>query len=260
MAITSEALLIEARAGARAAPYRKDSVGNTAAGQIFDLWRATGIPTQPAIPAAAAVCDATTVGAISLPFVIAGGKNLFIDAILAQFAIAGQMQFVDRLIHSGGLNATLTTAQAVNTPALPARATPARCRWYIVAHADLGGTGVNATVAVTYTDSTTANLVVAIPPTQRANRKIEIIAGAGKVIASVQTVTQSATTGAAGNYGIVCEMPTGVRAGVLAAGGSIEYESLMRDMQSASPCLSANVLCTTTATGVIDAELLFMQG
>lgn len=260
MPITTEALLIAARAAARPVLYRKDSIANVGASQIVSLYRATGFPTQPVVPAAHVVCDATTTGAITLPFVISGGNNVFVDAILMQFAVPGQLQMVDRIIHGGGLNGTLITAQTVSTPALPARAPAARCRWFLECYADLGATATNATLAVTHTDATTANIVVAIPTTWRAARQLEIIAGAGKVIASVQSVTLTATTGVAGSFGVTCELPVGVRCGVLAAGSSIEYESLMRDMQSASPCLVGKILATNTTAGAIDGEIIVMQG
>lgn len=42
----------------------KASLANAAAGQVFSLWRATGIPAQGAIPGAAAVCNNALTGAI----------------------------------------------------------------------------------------------------------------------------------------------------------------------------------------------------
>jgi hypothetical protein len=73
-------------------------------------------------------------------------------------------------------------------------------------------------------------------------------------------VTLSASTGTAGNFGVTCEQEIGVVLGVAAANTGIEYESLIRDALSDSPCLAAKVYCTTTSTGTIDGGFVMMQG
>ena len=261
MAITTEAGLIAARAGAKYTPFVKATVANSVAGQKFSLYRAAGsFPAQPAIPTTSVNCDGSTAGAIANPLVMIGGNTLYIDSYGFQSTIAGQHEVVDRVNHSGGLNGTLLTAQAVNTPVLPARAPAARCRWYLEWYADTGATASNATVAYTRVDATQGTAVIAVGGTVRAGRKIELISSTASPIASIQTVTLSASTGTVGSFGVVCEQHTGVKAGILAANNTIEYESLMRSTGSDSPCLAINVYCTTTSTGAIDGGLMLMQG
>lgn len=262
MAITTEAGLISARAGGRTSEIIKASVANTIAGGLFSLYRSAGTaPAQPpAAPTTHVICTSATVGAIAPKFAMVGGNSLYIDSIAAQFGVAGQMRIVDRVIHGGGLNGTLTTAQAVNTPALPGTVDAASCRWFLEWYADTGATASNATVVGTYTDATAASIVVAVGGTVRTGRKIELIPAVGKTLASVQTVQLSASTATAGNFGVTCQKYIGVRAGVLAANTSIEYESLMRLVGRPDACLAAEILCTTTSTGALEGDIFLMQG
>jgi hypothetical protein len=260
MAITTEAHLIAARAGSRPIQIVKQSV-TSVSGTKSSLYRLLGgFPAQPPIPTAAVVCNAATEGALAPPFAVLPGNELYVDAISMQLGAVAQIEIVDRVIHSGGLNATLTTPQAINTPALPPRASAAQCRWYCEFYLDGGGTAANATFNVTHTDSTTSAIVVSIVASVRSARKIELVPAAGKIISSVQQVTLSASTGTASNFGVVAEQFSGVKAGVLAANGTIEYEGLVRRVGSADACLSANLNCTGISTGAVEGSIQLMQG
>lgn len=261
MAITTEAGLIAARAGAKYTPFVKATLANAVAGQKFSLYRAAGsYPAQPVIPTTSVNCNAATAGAIANPLTMLGGNTLYIDAYGFQSTIAGQHEVVDRVNHSGGLNGTLTTAQAVNTPVLPADVNASKCRWYLEWYADTGATASNATVSYTRVDASTGTSVIAVGGTVRAGRKLEFVSSTASPIASVQQVQLSASTATVGSFGVVCETQTGVKAGILAANNTIEYESLMRSTGRESPCLAVNVYCTTTSTGAIDGGLMLMQG
>ncbi len=259
MAITTEAGYIASRAGGRYLGIQKASIANAVANSIHSLWRSTGPrPAQPAIPGAAAVCDNTTPGALELP-AVTGGNTRYIEAYNLIGSTPGQVRFVDRLIHNGNLNGTLLTAQAVNTPALPARAVAASVDWCIECYTDLGATGVNATVALTYTDTTTANIVVAIPATWRAGRQLPIPPATGKIIASVQNVTLSATTGAAGAFGITAQQDLGFNATLITANIPDKDAAMVLPIPAAS-CMSLLVDCSTTNTGDIRGGYRVIEG
>jgi hypothetical protein len=262
MAITTEAGLIAARASGAPAQFIKNSLANTVAGQLFSLYRAAGtLPAQPAIPAAAAVCTNATAGAIALPFTVSGGNSLYCDSVAMLSSVGGQIRLVDRIIHHGGLNGTTLGVQSIDTPALPGGVDAAKCRWFAEWYADTGATASNATFAVTHTDATTANIVIAVGGTVRNGRKIELVSPAGKPIASIQQLTSlSASTGTAGNFGVTCQQYTGVKCGVIAQNSTTEYESLMRLLPRADACLAAEVFCIATATGNIDGDFFLMQG
>ena len=259
MAITTEAGYITAKAGGRYLSFQKASIANAVAGTIHSLWRSTGPrPAQPAIPGAAAVCDNTTPGALELP-AVTGGNTRYIDAYNITGTTPGQARFADRLIHNGNLNGTLATAQAVNTPALPARATAAAVDWSLECYTDLGATGVTATVAVTYTDTTTANLTVAVPSTWRAGRQLPISPAIGRIIASVQQVTLSATTGAAGAFGITAQQDLGI-VGTLITANIPDKDASMVLPILATACISMLVDCSTTNTGDIRGGYRVIEG
>jgi hypothetical protein len=259
MAITTEAGYIAAKASGSFRRFFKLSIANALGATIMSMWRSTGpFPAQPVIPGAAVVCDRTTPGALDLP-AVTGANTRYIDAFNVQLGAAGQVRFVDRVIHSGNLNATVITAQAVNTPALPARAAALNCDWFLECYTDSGVTAVSATVAVTYTDATTANLVVAVPATWRAGRLLQIFPTTGKVIASVQNVTLSATTGTAGAFGLTAQQDIGVNAMVPSANFGDKADSMVLPIP-ADACLTMVVDCTTTVTGNIVGGLRIIEG
>ena len=244
--IGSQTDYIVAKASKLTKAVHKASIANQLAGGMSSMYRSTGpIPSQPAIPAAAVVCANATAGALEMPTAVA---QRYVDAIALNCTTASTHHLVDRVIHSGGLNGTLITAQAVNTPALPVRAPAQECEWYLEWYADTGATVANATVAVTYTDATAANIVVPLAATMRAARMLPIIPGLGKVIASVQTVALSASTAAAGNFGVTCikRLVSGLT--VIAASVGDRRESLIQPVAN-DACFSLIVDCTTTSTG-----------
>jgi hypothetical protein len=263
MAITTEAGLIAARAGGRYAQLVKNSVANAVAGGKFSLYRAAGaFPAQPAIPGTTSVaCTNATAGAIIAPgLTIGGGNSLYCDSIDMQFAVVGRLEIVDRINHQGGLNATLLTSQTVNTPAIPAEYTAGMVRWYLEWYADTGATASNCTISYTREDLTTGTSVIAVGGTVRNARKIEFFSSTASPILSVQSLILSVTTATAGSFGVVGEVVMPIKCGVLNVNTSIEYESLMRLVPRANACLAANIICTTTSTGVIDGGMTLMQG
>lgn len=65
MTITNTSQMLDALANnSSRVVWDKASLPNAAAGQLFSLWRATGVPGQGAIPTTAAVCTSALVGSI----------------------------------------------------------------------------------------------------------------------------------------------------------------------------------------------------
>lgn len=260
MAITTEAGYINAKAIGRFSPLQKSSVANMVAGSICSLYRAAGTnPAQPAIPSTAVVCTRATDGAMYFP--VAGGSNSkYIDNFILNDTVANTIHIVDRICHFGGLSGTVTTAQTVTTPTLPARATPEACEWYLEWYTDTGATAVNATVAVTNTDASTSNIVVALAATRRAGMLLQILPATGKIIAVVNNVTLSATTGTAGNFGVTCVQDLGVAGVIGVANIADRAESLVLPLAGPDACLMGVVDCTTTSTGVINGGVRVIEG
>lgn len=270
MAITTRDGLISALGGNDSALLiDKASIANASAGNYFSLWRATGQPGQGAIPTTAARCTNALTGA--LPFTqqtdpatsyLAGLEGLCSNA-------GTTLEIHDRLMHMGGLNGTLTTAQTVGldlhaniaSDNLAARLGDASYRevsWWMEWYGDTGATASNATINVTFNDATSANLsVVAVGGTVRSSRAILLngliqAADAGKFIRDINDVTLSASTATAGNFGFTCTRKLGAIYLPLAnAQFEKDVAQLRMERVHNSACLSLIQLASTTSTGTV---------
>lgn len=267
MAITTRDQLIDALANnSTRVIIDKASIANAASGLTFSLWRATGVPGQGAIPGAAAVCNNALAGAIGFAQQTAPATSYF--AWLRAFTSNATMmvEIHDRLAHMGGLNGTLLTAQTVNVDVTGTSDNLANRRgdtnysdvsWWLEWYTDTGATASNATVNVTYDDASTGNLaVIAVGGTVRAGRMIQLVpAVQGRFIRTVNNVTLSASTGAAGSFGVTA---TRLRAAVdttlanLAA--TNDWAALGLPEIFNSSCLFPIVTCSTTSTGTVRGQ------
>jgi hypothetical protein len=246
----------------------KASISNAVAGQFYSLWRATGQPGQGAIPTTAAVCNNALTGAINFTQQTdpATSYGAWANANCSNAAVTVEIH--DRLAHMGGLNGTLTTAQTVDLDlnALSADNIVARrgdsnysdVQWWLEWYTDTGATASNATVNVTYNDASSANLtVVAVGGTLRAGRLISLnglipAADSGKYIRDVNTVTLSASTGTAGNFGVTASRPRlTLPLNVANKTEYFDWAALGLPEIKNSACLYPIQLCSTTTTGTV---------
>lgn len=272
MAITNRDQLINAMANnSSRVVVDKASIANAAAGQFHSLWRATGQPGQGAIPGAAAVCDNTLLGAVQFTQQTAPATS-YLTIMEGLCANAGTtFEIHDRLMHMGGLNGTLTTAQTVNvdisanlgTANLDARKGDANysdVQWFLEWYTDTGGTAVTATVNVTYNDGTSGNLTgISLAATRRASFMQPLnglipAADSGKFIRDVNTVQLSATTGAAGSFGVTATRYRGAFYKPLAnARFTSDWASLGLPEIHNSSCLFFVQIANATSTGIVRA-------
>ncbi len=246
----------------------KASISNAAAGQYHSLWRATGQPGQGAIPTAAANCNQSTVGGMKFSQQTAPAKSYLAYLEATSSVPASTMEVHDRLMHMGGLNGTLTTAQTVGidfngatADNMVERIGDADCsdiQWWLEWYTDTGATVATATVAVTYSDGATGNLTgVSLAATRRASFMQPLnglipAAVAGKFIRAVNTVTLSASTGAAGNFGVTATRLRGTLFMPIAnAKFSADWASLPINTIPNSACPFIAVLASTTSTGTL---------
>lgn len=265
MAITTRDGLVAAMAAAERDVLFKASLANAAAGQLFSLWRATGLPDLGAIPTTAANPINTTTGA--LPFTNPGSGNCYLGKFDLQMANVGTVILYDRLGHMGGLSGTVVTptAQTVNL-SIPASREAAvdgsDVEWFLEWYTDTGGTGVNA--VVTYTDQTDTGgrtVTVALAATSRAGRLYPIPPNAGQNIKSIQSVTLSATTGAAGNFGVTVAKRV-CQSAVAVTNLSVEKDAFQLGIPRIpnNACLWMAMLCSTTTTGVVNGRVDVIKG
>jgi len=202
----------------------KASIASQTANSYCSLWRATGQPGQGAIPTVVATCNNTTVGTIGFNQQMSPSTSYGAYLEIATGNAAMTMELHDRLANMGGLNGTLTTAQSVNldlntllaTNNIDTRKGDANysdVQWWLEWYTATGGTAVTATIAVTYNDGTTGNLsVLSLAATRPASHMIPLnslipSAQSGKFIRGIVSVTLSATTGTAGNFGVTVTRP-----------------------------------------------------
>lgn len=247
----------------------KASIANAGAGQWHSLWRAAGQPGQGAIPAATASCNNTTVGGMNFDQQTAPANSYGAFAYIACSNSAVTVEVHDRIAHMGGLNGTLTTAQTVNLDLSTLLATDniderkgdanySDVTWWLEWYTDTGATAVTATVNVTYNDGTTGNLTgISLAGTRRAsfieslNRSIPP-ASSGKFIRGVNSVTLSATTGAAGSFGVTATRPRLTMPVAIANKMEVfNWQDLGMPNIPNSSCLFPIELCSTTSTGTV---------
>lgn len=202
----------------------KASIASQTANSYCSLWRATGQPGQGAIPTVVATCNNTTVGTIGFNQQMSPSTSYGAYLEIATGNAAMTMELHDRLANMGGLNGTLTTAQSVNldlstllsTNNINVRKGDANysdVQWWLEWYTATGGTAVTATIVVTYNDGTTGNLsVLSLAGSRPASHMIPLnslipSAQSGKFIRGIVSVTLSATTGTAGNFGVTATRP-----------------------------------------------------
>ena len=246
----------------------KAAIANSAAGQYHSLWRATGQPGQGAIPTAAANCNQSTTGCLTFRQQTDPAKSYLAYLEAASSNSAMTLEVHDRLMHMGGLNGTLTTAQTVglnfngvtadNMAERIGDANYSDIQWWLEWYTDTGATALTATVNVTYNDGTTGNLTGGIlAGTRRASFMQPLnglipAAAAGKFIRAVNTVTLSASTGTAGNFGVTATRLRGSLFMPIAnAKFSADWASLPINTIPNSACPFIAVLASTTTTGTL---------
>jgi hypothetical protein len=233
-------------------PFFKNSLA-AVAGRMFSMWTAAGNPGAGVAPGAAAVANSSTPGAFPLD-AIAGSEERWLAALSVGSGAAALWQLLDRLVHSSGLNATLNTAQTVNTPALTRAVSGAGVLGFIEVYTPLGATAVTATVSYTNHQGTAGRVGTAsIAASAAAGSLFPIAMQAGDFgIRSIQSVTLSATTGTAGNFGVTLAKPLSTIGNLLAnTSQDRDAFSLVLAQIEADACLMLAFLATTTSSGLV---------
>lgn len=245
----------------------KASIASVATGSYVSMWRATGQPGQGAIPSTAANCNNATLGAIGFTQQTspATSYGAYLEAVFSNSAMT--LEIHDRMIHMGGLNGTLTTAQTVGIDLNGVTADNMANRigdsnysdvqWWLEWYTATGATAVTATVAVTYNDGTTGNITVSLAATRPAGQMIPLnglipAGAAGKFIRGVTSVTLSATTGTAGSFGVTATRVRMSQSCPLANfKSSSDWAALGLPEIYNSSCLFPVALTSTTSTGTV---------
>lgn len=186
----------------------KNSV-TAVAGRIDSLW--TAAPFPGATPTTAAVPTRATAGAVGQQNPGAGLVRYLARVKVTNAGPRGTLILIDRLSHQGGLSGIVTTAQTTNLPtaALTRNTSGVDVKAALYAYTAVGSTAT--TVSMNYTNQ--AGTSGRVSPLRdfgttthggAADRFLEMPLQAGDYgVRSVESVTVTATTGTAGNFGVV---------------------------------------------------------
>lgn len=260
MAITNASSWGAALARHIKTPVLKNSIANTVSGQTFSLWRATGIPTQGAIPTTWATPTKATQGAQVDFTTPAPGENVHLVGVWFAPVSDATLLVQDRCGHMGGLSGTVTTAQTVNGTIPTGRGiapTGANAAWWLEWYGDTGSTAATATVTYTNQNGVSGRTTtVALSATMRASRSLSIIpTTAGDMIKSIQSVTLSVSTGSVGNFGVTLTRAAHMcpARGALSTTHTSGEVSLSKFNDDA--CIAHMMIVSTTSTGIVQASI-----
>lgn len=269
MAINDLNGLVAALAGgAYRLPFQKNSITSAVAGHEMSLWLGVGYPTAGTAPGAAAICNAATAGALPLAARSVGQERILASLSFANLSSSGHSLLIeDRLGHMSGLSGTVTTAQTVsldlnanlgvsNLAERIGTSDFSEVEWCLEWYTATGATVSTPTANVTFHDATTGTVNAwvaggtALPATVAASRRYKLAPTNGKFIRSVESVTLSASTGTAGNFGV-----TAVRrlaechAHEVSRRIQMDWSSLTGPVVPDNACVTFGQAAITTSTG-----------
>jgi hypothetical protein len=208
-------------------------------GQYSSLWTYNKFSGSGVYPGGTArTCTSATVGAI--PIVNpSGGREKYLLGAGFSTTVAGAYIFHDRIRDISGLNATTTTAQTL-TGVSDTRYSGAGVQAWVEIYTIIGTTATTLTISYTNQAGTSGRtskaVVIGGTGRREVTRAIPIPLQDGDTgVRSVQSVTVLATTGTAGDFGIVLKKPL-----VLAVVGSSNVGTMV-DLTSQLPSLPKSV-------------------
>jgi hypothetical protein len=249
------------RSGAAAGPV-------TSVGRFTSMWTFNHLSSVGAAPGGTARNpDRTTAGALGQADPT-GGRSKYLCGIAGSGVVAGTFILYDRLGDISGLNGTTITAQTcnVNTTRYTSTASVGN-RIYIEIYTAVGGTSRTITCSYTNQDGTSGRTspAVAIGGTglSEVARIIQVPFQAGDTgVQSVESVTLSATTGAAGNFGVTIGRPIAMfplnLAGATSVTDLISQIPSLPEIQTGA-CLTMMMQATTTTSPNFFGTLSFVE-
>lgn len=245
-------------------PIYKSSATSKGAGTFHSLWQITGAPGAGGTPATGtgAACTSATPGALYYVNPTAPALS-YLARVLVNTGTVGSLIFYDRLVHTSGLNGTLTTAQSINTTALPRYTTGATVLPWIEWYTATGSTQVNFSVSYTNDGGTPGQIspTQAFVATPVAGQMHPVLLNGKDGARSIETLTLSASTLTAGNFGITL-MKRLLTVPMATTNTGVVMDAFAVGLQQIpdNSCLAMMVWCSTTSTGPIHGEISIAQG
>lgn len=276
MAITTYDQLVAGLANSTPYIIAKASIATQGAGGFTSLWRATGAPSQGAIPTVTGQSVISTLlgslGTLSVATSLTG--------YLANFSVVGsishQLYAYDRLMHLGGLLGTASGATALANCSVTAlsyyidgsRGIATDCsniEWWLDIYADIGTTA--RLITFTYTGPANSAQTCTLSyggasPLNQDSRSFRIRpATGGSAICSIQSFSPAATTGTAGSWGITARRRlTQINMGQPNVGVDKDFAGIGMPIVHHNACIEFIVLSSTSSSGVIDGWVNVIRG
>lgn len=236
------------------------------AGRMYSDWLVT--PFAGTAPTTAAVPSRTIAGAIGQSNAASSAVNLRLRRLAMARSNPGMMVLCDRLSHQGGLSGITTGAQTTNLPtaALTRYTDGEGVMAALEIYTQIGATSTTVTASYTNQAGTAGRTTQATPwgntGFREASRFVILPLQQGDTgVRAVASVTNAATTGTAGAFGVTLFKPLLV---VPVSGAFQDMDAMLglacqnlRILDDA--CLFWLHMSTTTSTGVLQYTAEFAQ-
>jgi len=245
-------------------PFYKASATAKAANTFQSLWKVGTLPLAGETPPTGAGAAPTRATLGSFNFTEVGGETVaYVARALLKMATLGELILYDRLVHTSGLSGTSTSEQAVNSAALTRSTDGVGVEMFIESYAATGATASTCTISYTNQAGTAGRISsFAFQATPVVGQMQLCPLQAGDTgVKSVQSVTLSASTGTAGDFGITLAKRL-MDLSVDAVNNSKLYSPFDVGLPAITPsaCLALMVYATATNTGILSGSLDIIQG
>lgn len=233
----------------------------TVGGQMQSDWIAAGNPGAAVAPTTGAV-PTSAISGCRYPFSNPGSGNSYISRLTHASTIAGCLFVADRLYHNGGFSGTVTAAQTCGAAALTRYTSGVGVEIWLEAYTALGATSTTYTVSYTNqagSTGRTGTYVGTLHAGVGCMGQVQLQAG-DTGVKSVQTVTLTATTGTAGNFGVTLLYRLATLPVVSLCGAMMDPFMLGMPQVVNSACLFKMWLPQTTTSGMWMTSLDIIQG
>lgn len=250
-------------------PYIASVLDTWAAGLMYSMWKYDGFPGPGATPTTVAAPTNATAGA--MPFTDPGGgreKWLMNASMVTVPGSTAGVFLYDRLLHIGSLDGTVATAQTVGG-SITRHTGGAGNQIWVEIYTAIGSTARTITASYTNQAGTASRTTQAVlfgasagNPGNDTNLLINLPLQAGDSgVRSVQSVTISATTGTAGNFGVNIAYPIAFVAFDESGGVNRNFATGMPGLTAveAGACIASAVFAISTTEAAVYGALGFVE-
>lgn len=240
--------------------FMKNSMTSKGAGYWQSLWRATGSPLDGAIPGNVKGVQLTNAAKGAFSFINpVDPEKTYLSQLDVIASIACTLVLYDRILMTDTLSGIVTTAQTINSNALIRHTDGVGVEAWLEVYTATGSTAVTATLAYTDPDDTSRTATAQLTASAAAGHMIPFqLQSSG--IKSAQTLTLSATTGTAGNFGItLLKRKATLPIPIPGKRETLDMLSTGLANLEADACVAMMMLCTGTTAGSVGGSAAIVR-